>query len=136
MPLTPGLTPSLRQQQEEPGEGLSGLEDILVEIEQGRDKPETDDRGNILRIDHDDGSVSVSLDGQPVERAEGDNPPGWFDNLVEDIDNGELSRIAEDLLTGIEDDLTSRQDWIEDRAQGIKLLGLKIEIPEIGRAHV
>ena len=34
-----------------------------------------------------------------------------------------------DLLTGIEDDLTSRQDWIEDRAQGIKLLGLKIEIP-------
>lgn len=129
MPLTPGLTPSLRQQQEEPGAGLGGLEDILVEIEQGHDKPETDDKGNILRIEHDDGSVSVSLDGQPVERAEGDNPPGWFDNLVEDIDQGELAGIADDLLRGIEDDLQSRQDWIEDRAQGIKLLGLKIEIP-------
>jgi hypothetical protein len=129
MPLTPGLTPSLRQQQEEPGAGLGGLEDILVEIEQGHDKPETDDKGNILRIEHDDGSVSVSLDGNPVERAEGENPPGWFDNLVEDIDGSDLGMIADDLLRGIEDDLTSRQDWIEDRAQGIKLLGLKIEIP-------
>ena len=129
MPLTPGLNPSIRQQEGEPTGGLGGLEDILVEIEQGHDKPETDDKGNILRIEHDDGSVSVSLDGEPVERAEGDNPVGWFDNLVEDIDRAELGRVAEDLLRGIEDDLNSRQDWIEDRAQGIKLLGLKIEIP-------
>lgn len=129
MPLTPGLTPSLRQQQGEPGEGLGGLEDVLVEIDHGVDKPETDDKGNILRIEHEDGSVSVSLDGQPVERAEGDNPPGWFENLVDKIDASELSMIANDLLTGIDDDLQSRQDWIEDRAQGIKLLGLKIEIP-------
>lgn len=130
MPLTPGLSPSLRQQQEIPDGGLAGLEDVLVEIEHGVDKPETDDRGNILRIEHEDGSVSVSLDGQPVERAaEGDNPAGWFDNLVDDIDQGELSRIAGDLLRGVEDDLDSRQDWIEDRAQGIKLLGLKVEIP-------
>ena len=28
----------------------------------------------------------------------------------------------------------SRKDWIEDRAQGIKLLGLKIEVPGIGGA--
>ena len=37
--------------------------------------------------------------------------------------------LAETLLRGIRDDLDSRKDWIEDRAQGIKLLGLKIEIP-------
>ena len=130
MPMTPGLSPSIRQHQEEPAGGLGGLEDILVEIEQGHDKPETDDKGNILRIEHDDGSVSVSLDGQPVESAcSADNPEGWFNNLVDDIDQGELAAIADDLLRGIEDDLTSRQDWIEDRAQGIKLLGLKIEIP-------
>ena len=83
MPLTPGLNPSIRQAQGEPEGGLEGLEDIMVEIEEGHDKPETDDNGNILRIEHDDGSVSVSLDGRPVERALGDdNPPGWFDNLV------------------------------------------------------
>jgi len=130
MPMTPGLSPSIRQLQEEPAGGLGGLEDVLVEIEQGHDKPETDDHGNILRIEHDDGSVSVSLDGQPVERAAGDDTPeGWFDNLVDDIDQSELARIADDLIRGIEDDMQSRQDWIEDRAQGIKLLGLKVEIP-------
>ena len=130
MPMTPGLSPSIRQMQEEPAGGLGGLEGVLVEIEQGHDKPETDDRGNILRIEHDDGSVSVSLDGQPVERAANDEAPdGWFDNLVDQIDQSELARIADDLMRGIDDDLQSRQDWIEDRAQGIKLLGLKVEIP-------
>ena len=53
----------------------------------------------------------------------------WFRNLVDDIDDMELSRIGEDLLRGVRDDIDSRNDWIEDRAQGIKLLGLKIEIP-------
>ena len=129
MPLTPGLQSSLRQQQEEPAGGLGGLEDVLVEIDQGVDKPDTDEAGNILRIEHEDGSVSVSLDGTPVERAASEARDGWFDNLVDDIDAGELARISGDLMRGIEDDLQSRNDWIEDRAQGIKLLGLKIEIP-------
>ena len=44
-------------------------------------------------------------------------------------DAGELAQISGDLMRGIEDDLDSRNDWIEDRAQGIKLLGLKVEIP-------
>ena len=72
MAMTPGLSPSIRHMPEEPPAGLASLEDILVEIEQGHDKPETDDQGNILRIEHDDGSVSVSLDGRPVESAMGD----------------------------------------------------------------
>lgn len=129
MAMTPGLSHSLRQLAQEPS-GLANAEDVLVEIEHGVDKPETDDAGNIMRIEHDDGSISVSLDGEPVERAEADgNPPGWFDNLVDQIPQGELAGIADELLRGIDDDLESRKDWIEDRAQGIKLLGLKIEIP-------
>jgi len=128
MPQTPGLSPSIRQLQGEPA-GLSGLEDLMVEIEEGVDKPEKDDKGNILRIEHPDGSIDVSIDGRPVEEAEGENPPGWFDNLADKIDTSELSRITEELMRGIGDDLDSRQDWIEARAQGIKLLGLTIEIP-------
>ena len=88
------------------------------------------DEGNILRIEHDDGSISVSIDGRPVEEAsEAEKAGEWFRNLVDDIDDMELSRIGEDLLRGVRDDIDSRNDWIEDRAQGIKLLGLKIEIP-------
>ena len=81
-----------------------------------------------MRIEHGDGSVTVSIDGSPIERADR-KPESWFDNLVERIDDMELSRIAEDLLRGISDDLESRKDWIETRAQGLTMLGLKIEVP-------
>jgi hypothetical protein len=129
MPMVPGLNPAIRQQQEEPA-GLAPAEDVLVQIDDDVDKPETDDKGNILRIEHDDGSLSVSLDGAPVERvSEAERAKEWFSNLVDEIDTGELNLIADELLNGIRDDLESRNDWIEDRAQGIKLLGLKVEIP-------
>lgn len=129
MPMTPGLNPNIRQEQEEPL-GLGAAQDIMVEIDEGVDKPETDDNGNILRIEHDDGSISVSLDGRPVEGpSDAERAREWFANLVDDIDQGELQRISYDLLRGVQDDLDSRGDWIDDRAQGIKLLGLKIEIP-------
>ena len=55
----------------------------------------------------------------------------WFRNLVEEIDDGTLAGIADDLMRGISDDLQSRKEWVEERAQGIKLLGLKIEIPNV-----
>ena len=108
---------------------LPGFEMPEVIIEAGQDVPDIDTEGNILRIEHADGSVSVSLDGKPIDGPGARERGGWFSNLVEDIDQTELTRITDDLLRGINDDLTSRQDWIEDRAQGVSLLGLKIEIP-------
>jgi hypothetical protein len=74
------------------------------------------------------------LDGRPVERASKPDRGDWFDNLVDEIDDSELTRIATDLIKGIGDDTDSRKEWIEDRAQGIKLLGLKIEIPGLAGA--
>jgi hypothetical protein len=103
-----------------------------VVIEAGNDVPDIDSKGNILRIEHDDGSVTVSLDGQPIERGERKAKGGWFANLVDDIDGNVLGTIANDLMTGIDDDIESRKDWVEARAQGIKLLGLKIDIPGVG----
>lgn len=126
-----GLVPhNLRLVENEEPEPIQGS-DFDVEIEEGNPNFETDDNGNILKIEHEDGSVSVSLDGRPIEEVAGDadKSKDWFRNLVDDIDQGELYRIANDLITGVEDDLQSRNDWIEDRAQGIKLLGLKLEIP-------
>jgi len=126
-----GLNPNIRiLGDSQPDE----LGDMDVQIEQdgeGVDVPEMDENGAILKIDHGDGSITLSLDGKPIadaEDAEG-QPEGWFDNLSSKIDDSELARIAEDLLRGVADDLESRTEWIDDRAQGIKLLGLKIEIP-------
>jgi len=107
--------------------------DVIVSIDTaGNDVPDIDEQGNILRIDHGDGSISVSLDGKPLGSVNPANEPmEWFGNLAEQIDHDELSRITEELLQGIADDLQSRQEWIEDRAHGIKLLGLKIELPNV-----
>ena len=129
MPLTPGLNPSIRLEDEQTEAPIEGM-DVQVEmIEDGEDSPDMDMDGNILRIEHADGTISVSLDGTPIEEARKNKPEGWFANLADEIDDHELGRISEELLRGISNDLTSREEWIQERAQGIKLLGLKVEIP-------
>lgn len=131
MPMTPGLVPNLRQVMPMPEPEADGS-GVVVEIDEGQPKAETNDRGEILRIEHEDGTVSISLDGKGIgdeSQSEAEYAKEWFRNLVDDIDEGELNRISEELMRGIGDDLQSRKDWIEDRAQGIKLMGLKIEIP-------
>ena len=128
MPMTPGLKPNIFSLPPEQPD-LSG-DDMQVMIDEGDDLHHTDDKGNLLRIEHPDGSITISLDGHSL-RDDEDRPDygDWFRNLVDEIDDGELNKISEELMRGIRDDIESRKDWIEDRAQGIKLLGLKIEIP-------
>ena len=134
MPLVPGLSSNIRALPPVAPPMPEG--DVTIEIvEDGADedgnKKHYDDKGNLLKIEHEDGSITVSIDGQPLEKAKA-GPSGWFDNLVDQIDEMELSRIGDDLMRGISDDLDSRKDWIEDRANGLKLLGLKVEIPGLG----
>jgi hypothetical protein len=132
MPMLPGLSPSIRQVQPDENQLVEG-EDADIVIEDGddtSDKNEFDEAGNLLSIEHPDGSITISIDGKPLENAQSrKGPEGWFDNLVDDIDPMELGRIAEDLLRGVRDDVQSRSDWIEERATGLKLLGLKVEVP-------
>lgn len=129
MPLTPGLNPSIRLEDEPQPVPVEAM-DVQVEmINDSEDRPDVDMDGNILRIEHPDGTISVSLDGSPIEQAGRQKQEGWFANLAEEIDDQERGRVTEELLRGIENDLTSREEWIQDRAQGLKLLGLKIELP-------
>lgn len=127
-----GLMPhNIRLVQDEEQQATGPGADVEVQVDEDAPNYETDERGNILKIEHPDGSISVSLDGRPIEEteSEAEKAKDWFRNLVDDIDSGTLYSIAEELVTGVEDDLQSRREWIEDRAQGIKLLGLKLEIP-------
>jgi hypothetical protein len=129
----PGLAPNTALRLvPSPEPGLPPPADVQVEIANSDDAPVIDEKNNIVRIEHGDGSITVSLDGKPLgSAAEPEKPVEWFDNLADRIDKDELSRITEDLLRGIADDLISRQEWIDDRAMGIKLLGLKIELPNV-----
>jgi hypothetical protein len=97
----------------------------------GGDLPILDDSGAVIRIEHGDGSLTISLDGRPINE-QPERPTGWFENLAEKIDDQERARIVDDLLRSINEDIQSRQEWIEDKATGIKLLGLKLDIPGLG----
>ena len=114
-----------------PGPDPANDEAVTVEVG-GDDSPDLDDiasDGAILRINHGDGSVTVALDGKPISTPRSDKTTGWFANLRGDIGEGELVRIADDLIRGVQEDIISRVDWSDAREQGLRLLGLKIEIP-------
>jgi len=131
--MTPGLVPNIRQPAPEEDPAISP-EDMMIEIIDDReDEVNTDENGNIIEINHPDGSVTISLDGRPLQDIIEDTgkDDDWFRNLVDDIDSMEVSRISSELMRSIGEDIESRKEWIEDRALGIKLLGLKIEIPNI-----
>jgi len=48
-------------------------------------------------------------------------------NLVDYISPKELSTIASDLASDIDDDIASRKDWMQTYVDGLELLGMKIE---------
>ena len=131
MPLVPGLTPNIAIQTPE-GQAMPDPTDIIIEHVEGADVPEVDPSGNILKIEHEDGAVTLSVDDNPLGNVYGEpKERDWYDNLVDDIDPAELGRISSDLLRGVDDDLQSRKEWVEDRALGMRLLGLKVEVPSL-----
>jgi hypothetical protein len=133
MPLVPGLPLNIRQTNGGAPPAISPGLSIKHDVHNPPGVPEMDDAGAVIKIEHPDGSVTVSLDGRSLVDKPEQNV-GWFANLAEKIKEDDLSAIADDLLRGIDEDLSSRNDWIEERAQGIKLLGFKIEIPNLQSA--
>lgn len=82
--------------------------------------------GGALKIPTEDGGVVIDFNPAATQRAK---EAEFYDNLADDIDAGELTRISTELLDAIDSDEQSRSDWLETRARGITLLGLKLEEP-------
>jgi hypothetical protein len=102
---------------EEPGM-IIDLGDSQGEVEKKPGSP-------TVKVTHPDGSITIAF-GKVKPKA---SKNGWFDNLVEDIDDDQLGIIANRLVTAIASDDDSRRQWVEDRARGIELLGLKLNTP-------
>jgi hypothetical protein len=98
-----------------------------VEV-QGDPNPVSVDDDGVMSIENANGSVTIDFSPQttPDEKDDRDS----FDaNLSKSMDNGLLHSIAAELLDAIERDNNSRQDWLDMRARGIQMLGLKLEEP-------
>lgn len=82
-----------------------------------------------MKIVNADGSALIRFDANGMDTG-GDKDKGKFSaNLAKQMNDGELSEIATDLLEGIQRDNDSRRKWLETRALGISLLGLELERP-------
>ena len=70
-----------------------------------------------------DGSVLVGEIEEEIEVV-----PVPFDaNLADYIDNSDLMRVSSDLVSDIEEDMSSRKDWEDTYKRGIDLLGMEYD---------
>ena len=98
--------------------------DITV-IAEGDNVPSFDPETNTTQIALPDGEVQISFGPPQVARKSAD----FECNLAEDLNDSELSTIAEKLLMGIEQDSQTRSAWLENMSSGISLLGLEVKTP-------
>ena len=70
-----------------------------------------------------------------IEMEDGDEPaveveigdPKFEKNLAEDMDEGDLQLLSEEILDMIQGDLDSRKEWEKTYKEGLELLGLQID---------
>ena len=71
--------------------------------------------------------VKIDMDGIEIEMTAEEEDEGFDDNLAEYIDEGELQKIASDLIGMVDQDINSRKDWVEMYVKGLDVLGMKYE---------
>jgi hypothetical protein len=73
-------------------------------------------------------SVTVGVDGLEITLEPESESPEKFDaNLAEFMDEGELQSLANDLISLVDADITSRKDWADTFVKGLEVLGMKYE---------
>lgn len=92
--------------------------------------------GGVIRIDNPDGTTTFDFGGEDVGGEDKPRATAFDDNLAERMSEDDLAKIASDLLEGVDRDIQSRKEWLETRAIGMQLLGLKLEKPraDVGNA--
>lgn len=77
-----------------------------------------------------DGSVVVDLSTRrsPAKQPKRDSVD-HDDNLVDFLDDNAIGVISQELLEGIDSDISSRISWVDNYNEGIKMLGLLLEKP-------
>ncbi len=97
-----------------------GLEPAPEDIEEGP--------GVEIMIENPEG-LQIGIDGMTIDlMPEDEESEGDFDsNLAEEINEGDLQKIASDLLEMVDSDINSRKDWTEMYVKGLDVLGMKYE---------
>ncbi len=98
-----------------------GLDALAPEMDEG---PEIE-----VQIENPDG-VLVGMDGIEIDLMEivaGDKSDDFDANLAEEMDEGELQKVASDLVEMVDSDISGRKEWVEMYVKGLDVLGMKYE---------
>lgn len=79
-----------------------------------------DGGGNVEIEILDDGGAGVDL--EPTEPQ-----PEFGDNLAEFMEEGDLTSLASDLITAVDEDILSRKDWVDTYIAGLNVLGMRYD---------
>ena len=104
---------------------INGEDDALEEtnVELGEDVAFSDENGEPVAIELEDGSTLFDFSGEPDEEAAGAHDA----NLAEYLSDDELDTIANELVEAFEGDRESRSEWADAYVKGIDQLGMKVE---------
>ena len=94
--------------------GLSALEDM-------DDMPAIE-----IEIEDPDG-VRIGLDGMEIDLMPEEGEEEFDTNLAEEMDKGELQKVASDIIEMVDADINSRKEWVEMYVKGLDVLGMKYE---------
>lgn len=84
--------------------------------------------------EEDDNDIQITVDELPEEYQEAiiedktEKVSNFNENLAEKLDESQRKKIAITILEGIKADLESREKWAHGLAQGLKLLGLNVDV--------
>ena len=103
------------------------IEQSLSQAPLGLSGLEIDDTPAIeIEIENPEG-VRIGIDGMEIDLMPEEDEEGFDDNLAEYMDEGELEKIASDLIGMVDTDINSRKDWVEMYVKGLDVLGMKYE---------
>ena len=90
---------------------------------------EEDGPGIEIQIENPDG-VIVGMDGVEIDLTDilgGAKGEDFDANLAEEMDSGDLQKVASDIIEMVDADISSRKDWVEMYVKGLDVLGMKYE---------
>jgi len=71
--------------------------------------------------------VQIGMDGMMIDLMPDADEAGFDTNLAEEMDEGELQKVASDLLEMVDADISSRKEWVDMYVKGLDVLGMKYE---------
>ena len=79
-----------------------------------------------IEIENPEG-VKIGMDGIEIDLMPEEEEGDFDENLAEVMDDGELQKIAGDLVGLIDADIASRKEWVDMYVKGLDVLGMKYE---------